>query len=111
MVDSNISFHFITLRVSPNPQQNIHLWHYLTTVPRPRTLPPRVELVVPRVLVPRPTPPRPRRPLVCCDVVPLPRVDVVGTVVFLRIPRPRVGVFAGARDAASSLAFSASAAF
>ena len=30
---------------------------------------------------------------------------------FLRIPRPRVGVFAGARDAASSLAFSASAAF
>ena len=82
----------------------------LTNDPRPRTLPPRVEVLVVVPLVPRVTDPRPRTLEVCCEEIPpLPRVDPPGTVVFLRIPRPRapVGVFVATRFAASSFAFSA----
>lgn len=62
-------------------------------------------MVVPRV--PLVTPPRPRTLGVCEELVPLPRVDPIGTVVFLRIPRPRVGVLLATRFAASSFCFSA----
>jgi len=79
----------------------------LTNVPRPRTLP--LVAVVPLVAVPRPIPPLPLT-LPVLDPIPLPRDVVDEVVVFLRIPRPRVGVLALARVAASSFACSAASA-
>jgi len=68
-------------------------------------------LVVP-LTTPRPTLPLPFT-LPDCEVVPLvmpPLVDVVVVVLFLRMPRPRVGVFAAVVRAASNFAFSAASA-
>ena len=88
---------------------NIAITYPLTNDPLPRTVPPRAVLV-PVPLVPRITDPLPRTLEVCCEAMPpLPRAEPTGTVVFLRIPRPRppVGVFVATRFAASSFAFSA----